>query len=231
MLEVIYYILLFAILLILGFGFNEAISRAGLSKERRGRFLGGYAGLMLLFIVSTGALALTDFYKSFSLPPRLVLLGALPAFAIIIYYYAAPRFKDITAAFPLLFTIYFQSFRIIVELLIHGAYQKGLGPVIVTYEGRNFDIIAGLSAPLVGWMYSRGLLSKKLVLTWNILCLMLLANIVFIFISLMVNPQFWEYETPPVSMDFLTVPYVYIAAVYMPVAVFIHVMSIKKLLQ
>lgn len=229
MLQIAFYILLFIILLSLGLAFNKALVNAGADKERKGRFLGGYAGLMLILIVCTGSLARMGVYQTTTLPPRLVLLGVLPAFIIIGYFFIAQRFKIIIANFPLQFAIYFQSFRIAVELLIFGAVLQGLGPELVSFNGRNMDILAGLTAPLVSWAYNRGVIGKNLLLVWNILCLLLLANIVFIFISLLVNPHFWNYATTPISMQFLTIPYIYLAIVYMPVAVFLHIMCITKI--
>jgi hypothetical protein len=229
MLQLAYYILLFAILISIGFAFERALVKADATSEGVGRFIGGYTGLMLLFIVFIAALALTGVYQTTAMPPRLALLAVLPAFAIIVYFFTAKRFKEIIAAFPMQFTIYFQSFRIVVELLIYWAVLEGLGPELVSFNGRNFDILAGLTAPLIGWAYTRRIISKNILLVWNIFCLLLLANIVFIFISLLINPVFWGYESTPISMNFLTIPYVYLAAVYMPVAVFLHVMCITKI--
>lgn len=230
MLQVAYYALLFIILIALGFAFERALVKADVTRERIGRFIGGYAGFMLLFIVFVGAMAVNGVYQTTTLPPRLALLAVLPAFAIIIYFFTAKRFKTIIATFPMPFVIYFQSFRIIVELLIYWAVLEGLGPELISFNGRNFDILAGLTAPLVGWAYNRGIVGKNLLLLWNIFCLMLLANIVAIFMSLLINPGFWGYESTPISMNFLTIPYVYLAAVYMPLAVFLHMMCIKKIL-
>jgi hypothetical protein len=44
-----------------------------------------------------------------------------------------------------------------------------------------------------------------------------------------VKPQIWGYAENPIKPEFATAPYLYIASVYMPAAVFMHIMSIKKL--
>lgn len=232
MLQSGHYLLLIIILIIIGWGFNKAALNAGYSDEKRARFNRGYVLVMTAWIIYSSALAATGFLQDFSLPPRLPLFIVLPAFGIIALFFTRKKFIPVIAAFPIALTVYYQSFRIVVELLIWGLYQKGIGPELVTFEGRNFDILAGLSAPIVGYLaYNRKVISHKVVIAWNICCLLLLANIVFIFISLIVLPSFWGYEVTPVSAEFPTVPYIFIASAFMPTAVFMHVFSIKKSLQ
>lgn len=232
MLQAGHYILLIVILVAIGLGMNKAAINAGYTAERRNRFVRGYTGFMALWVGYVSILAGTGFLADFSLPPKLVLFVVLPAFAIIAWFFTAKKFRDIIDGFPIAFTVYYQSFRIVVELLILGLYKEGLGPELVSFEGRNFDILAGLSAPIVGYLaYNRKVLSYKAVIAWNICCLLLLANIVFIFISLIVRPQLWGYDSIPVSTDFPRLPYVYIAAAFMPTAVFMHLFSIRKSLK
>ncbi len=232
MLQAGHYALLLVILIAIGWAMNQAAINAEYTAERRNRYVLGYTVFIALWVGYVSILAGTGFLADFSLPPKLVLFVVLPAFAIIAWFFIAKRFRDIIDAFPIAFTVYYQSFRIVVELLILGLYKEGLGPELITFEGRNFDILAGLSAPIVGYLaYNRKVLSHKAVIVWNICCLLLLANIVFIFISLIVRPQLWGYESIPISLDFPRLPYVYIAAAFMPTAVFMHVFSIRKSLK
>lgn len=232
MLQLGHYTLLLVILMAIGWAMNKAAINAAFTSVRRNRFVLGYTVFIALWVGYVSILAGTGFLADFSLPPKLVVFVILPAFAIITWFFTARKFRNIIDGFPITFTVYFQSFRIMVELLILGLYKEGLGPELVSFEGRNFDILAGLSAPIVGYLaYSRKVLSHKAVIMWNICCLLLLANIVFIFISLIVRPQIWGFESIPVSLDFPRLPYVYIAAAFMPTAVFMHVFSIKKSLK
>ena len=229
MLQAGHYILLIVILVAIGWAMNRAAVNAGYTTERKNKFVQGYVIFVALWVAYVSMLAGTGFLADFSLPPKVVVFVILPAFAIIIWFFTAKKFRDIIDGFPISFTVYFQSFRIVVELLILGLYKEGLGPELVSFEGRNFDILAGLSAPMIGYLaYNRRVLSHKAVIVWNICCLLLLANIVFIFISLIVRPQIWSFDSTPISLDFPRLPYVYIAAAFMPAAVFMHVFSIRK---
>lgn len=229
MLQAGHYILLIVILTIIGWGFNKAAVDASYSDDRRKKILRDYTMFIGGWILYVSILAGTDFLADFSLPPKVVMFVILPAFAIIGWFFTAKKNKALIAAFPIALTVYYQSFRVIVEILIWGLAKEGIGPDLVTFEGRNFDILVGLTAPVIGYLaYSRKVLSHKAVIVWNVLCLGLLANIVFIFMSLIVKPQLWGYNEVPIGLDFPRLPYIYIAAAFMPSAVFMHVFSIKK---
>ncbi len=229
MLQAGHYILLIVILTIIGWGFNKAAVNAQDNDDRRKKVLRGYTTFIGIWVLYVSVLAGTGFLADFSLPPKVVLFVILPAFGIIGWFFTAKRFKELIVAFPIALTVYYQSFRVVVEILIWGIAKDGVGPDLVTFEGRNFDILAGLTAPVIGYLaYSRKVISHKVVIVWNVLCLALLANIVFIFMSLIVKPQIWGYDEVPIGLDFPRLPYVYIAAAFMPTAVFMHVFSIKK---
>lgn len=226
MLPVAFYTLLVVVFLVLGRGFYKAgAAYASGSRTIMYRYLALTAGWVLYVLLMSGS----GFLADFSLPPKMVLYVVLPALLFTVVFFTIRKTSPIIAAFPIALPVYFQTFRVFVELLIWGLYKEGIGPELVTFEGRNLDILAGITAPIVGyWAYNRKVLSHKVVLVWNIMGLLLLANIVSIFITLIVMPQLWGYEQVAIDVKFTTPPYIFIAAVYMPVAVFMHVMSIRK---
>lgn len=229
MLQTGHYILLVVILVVIGFGFNRAATNASYTEDKRKKLLYGYTAFIAVWVLYVSVLASTGFLADYSLPPKIAVFTILPAFGIIGWFFRVKKFKNIILAFPISLTVYFQSFRIIVELLIWGIAKEGFTPELVSFNGRNFDILAGLTAPIIGyWAYSRKAISHKVVIIWNICCLMLLVNIVFIFLSLIIKPEIWGYSDIPITMDFPRLPYVYIAAFFMPAAVFMHIFSIKK---
>lgn len=229
MLQVGFYTLLSVVLFILGFGFNQAAINAGYTDDKRRKFIGGYALLMGVWLIYVHLVGASGVLKVFSLPPRMPIFLILPAFMMIFWFFRAKKFKPIFNAFPTSLTVYYQSFRIFVELLILGTAIEGLGPYLATFEGRNFEILAGLSAPIIGYLaYTRKTIGPMAVIVWNICGLLLLANIVFIFLSASAFPEFWGFAEPPFTPEFTNTPYIYIASVFMPSAVFMHVFSIRK---
>lgn len=224
MLQAGHYILLVAILIIMGIGFHKAGQKLN-SKTT----LYWYASVVSFWVLYIIELSSSDFLADFSLPPKIVVFVILPAFVFTAIFFSLKRFNATIAAFPIALTVYYQTFRVVVELLILGLYKEGIGPELVTFEGRNFDILAGLTAPIIGYLaYNKKLISHKVVIVWNICGLLLLANIVFIFQTVIIKPEMWGFNEVPVSLDFTRLPYIFIAAVFMPSAVFMHVFSIRK---
>ncbi|HEY8510761.1 MAG TPA: hypothetical protein VIL31_02310 [Cyclobacteriaceae bacterium] len=181
--------------------------------------LAGAVWLIFVTIMSrSGTLA------DFSLPPRVPLFIVIPAVIAGIIFTGRPSFRSALEKAPLYVPVFFTSFRIIVELLIYGAYRMGIFPERVTFEGLNFDMLVGLSAIPVGYLLLKGNLSRRGLLIWNIAALAVLSLTVYSFVS---TYYFSDY-TSTGSTDFVKFPYVLLAAVLLPVAVFLHVFSIRQ---
>lgn len=231
MLQAAFYALLIIVFLLFWRGFSQANLRFQNSDGSHANVMRTFLTIATVWVAYVMVISGSGFLADFSLPPKMVLFVVFPALLFIAVFFSIKKTKAIIDAFPIALPVYFQTFRIFVELLIWGLYQEGVGPELATYEGRNFDILAGITAPVVGYLaYNKNVLSQRAVLIWNFACLALLANIVFIFISLVVRPQLWGFEQVPISTDFTKPPYIFIAAVFMPSAVFMHVMSIRKTL-
>jgi hypothetical protein len=60
----------------------------------------------------------------------------------------------------------FQSFRILVELLLHQAVLEGVAHPTMTWSGTNLDIVAGVTALVLAPFASR--LNRRLLQGWNL---------------------------------------------------------------
>lgn len=79
---------------------------------------------------------------------------------------------------PLAWLVGIQAFRFPLELAMHRAYTEGLMPVQMSYSGRNFDIVTGITAAMLAAWLAFGRVPRGVVMAWNLLGLALLANIV-----------------------------------------------------
>lgn len=229
MLQLVFYLLLAAIAVIIGAGFKIAAGNAGYTRAQTDKVMGRYIIFAVVWITYVCILAGTGFLADFSLPPKMVVFVVAPAILLVVAFFTMKKTATIIASFPIALAVYYQSFRVIVEILLWGLYKEGAGPDLVTFEGYNFDILAGLSAPVVAYLaYHKKVLSHRAVIAWNMIGLLLLLNIVSIFISLIVKPALWGYAEIPVSTDFAHVPYIFVAGMFMPTAVFMHIMSIRR---
>lgn len=130
---------------------------------------------------------------------------------------------------PLALLVTLQSFRVVVELFLHGLWQEGRLPTMMTFHGANFDIVIGASAPIVGWLLARRKLSTGLALAWNAAGLALLANVAIR--GALTAPgvlHILPSEVPNTAIG--TLPFSYIPGVMVPLALCLHVLAIRALL-
>ena len=67
------------------------------------------------------------------------------------------------------------------EIVLFWLFLEKSVPELMTFEGRNFDIIAGITAPVIYYFgFVKNTLAKPILIGWNILCLGLLFNIIVI---------------------------------------------------
>ncbi len=184
---------------------------------------------LIAWQVIVGLIGSTGFYENFTLPPNLVYAGIVPTFIIFGLFFLSKTSKQLQVSTPKHIPILFQSFRIIVELLIFKAFLSGIGPIEATFQGYNYEFYFGFSAIVVGFLAWKNLLNRKAILAWNVLGLFMLAFIVGIFItSGLLYKEFWGRDAKMVKDAFLHMPYLSIATFYMPIAVWMHIFSIKQ---
>lgn len=122
--------------------------------------------------------------------------------------------------------------RIPVELVLYLLFLNKTIPELMTFEGRNFDILAGLTAlPIMYLAFQKGQLVKpRLLLTWHILCLLLLFNIVITAILSVPSPfQKLGFEQPNIAI--LYFPFSWLPTFIVPAVLFGHLVSIRQLLK
>lgn len=173
------------------------------------------------------ALALSGFYLARTTPPRFPLAPFPSIVVLLLLFFAAAR-RELPARSLQLLTL-LSTLRVPVELVLLWLYQHGQVPRLMTFEGRNFDIISGLTAPLVAWLAFRGgRTNRPLLIVWNLLAFALLLNIVtHAVLSLETPLQRFGFEQP--NRGVLYFPFVWLPAVIVPVVFVAHVVSLRQL--
>jgi hypothetical protein len=212
------------------FSLSYAAGKAYSAPEEKKGFTRKAAIVLVLWLIYISLVSFTGILTVASFPPRIPLFFIIPAFSFMAYFFASGKFKPIIAAMPASWLVYFQSFRIIVELLLWRLFVEGLLPRSATFEGYNYEIVIGITALLVGYFgYTKPKLPALLIALWNVAGLITLAIVVFIFISHAYAPSLWA-DTANFSMEsFGSFPYTLLAGFLMPLAVFMHVFSLVKL--
>ncbi len=210
-------------------GLQKILRRTTYSSSKQTQIFLGTIGVIALWVILISALALNGFFADFSiLPPRMFIVLFLPL-TIILWLTFQPGFKPILEHTPGSWLIYIQSFRVIVELLLWLMLVQGITPVQMTFEGRNFDILAGLTAPLFAYLvYTKGTWSKRVLVYWNIAGLFLLGNIVSIAILSFPTP-FRQFANDPPNTAVADFPFIWLPGILVVIAYSMHIFSLRKL--
>lgn len=184
--------------------------------------------VLAAWVFYTGSLGFSGMLASPTAGPPRIALILIPALLGILFLARSVAGRDLALSIPVSLLIGAQAFRVIVELFIHQFWSVGLLPKMLTYEGANFDILAGLSAPVVAWLIASGRLSSRLALAWNLFGLVLLANIVVR--AILTTPALLALDTEVPSRALGMFPFTFIPGLMVPLALALHVLAIRALL-
>lgn len=218
MVEISFYVLSFVAVAMLSLLFRSyTVKKVALS------LCGGLA----IWIFYLSLLNQTGILRDFELPPKVPVLVILPAILLIIWLVNSNFMKEALLSTAPHVPIALQSFRIFVELLIYATYLKGIFPQKATFEGMNFDILVGISSLFISYAVFKGVIKIPGILIWNLISLGILLITVYSFVS---TYYFSEFVNSGLGYKFVEFPYVLLAAVLLPVAIFLHAFSIKQVL-
>ena len=177
-----------------------------------------------LVIIST--LSLSGFLSNFStIPPRMMIVLFVPL-VIIILITRSQALRKIISNIPARNLIRLQVFRVTVEILLWMLFIQNLLPKQMTFEGRNFDVVAGATAPFIAYLFSK---NRTVMIIWNFVGLGLLLNILTIAVLSMPLP-FRVFMNEPSNTIVAYFPIVLLPAFLVPLAYTLHFFSLKQLL-
>ncbi len=184
-------------------------------------------GIILAWLLLLSVLAYLGFYQETdALPPRFTMVLFIPLLSVI-YIFNSQREKQWVdqANIPLLVLIH--VVRIPVELILYQLFEYGTIPELMTFAGRNFDILAGITAPLIYYFgYKKWVLSRSVVIGWHIVSLLLLANIVIhAILSIPFPLQQLAFDQPNIAV--LTFPFVLLPGFVVPAVLFSHLIALR----
>jgi len=186
--------------------------------------------IISVWVTVQAILGLSDFYKiTNTIPPRFAFL-LLPPLVMTIVLFNTKKGKQFIDNLKLNTLTLLHIIRIPVELVLFWLFIHKAIPGLMTFEGRNFDVFSGLTAPIIYYFgFVKMKLSKTILLIWNFICLVLLLNIAFnAVLSLPGVFQQFAFEQPNIAI--LQFPFVLLPAVIVPLVLFSHLASIRQLL-
>jgi hypothetical protein len=188
-------------------------------------------GFSIAILGIQGYLGYSGFYTDLTTSPSHIALLVPPAFLIILLLFVTTSGRTFIDTLDHKTLTLLHMVRVPVEFCLLWLSMAGAIPELMTFEGRNFDIVAGLTAPIVYYLYFvRKSLSKRILVLWNITMSFLLLNIVVN--ALLAAPlpiQQFAFGQPNIAI--LHFPFVWLPSFIVPVVFFSHFVAIRKLLK
>lgn len=187
--------------------------------------------LLAAWIIFQTLMSLSGFYKiANTVPPRFGLL-IIPPLILIVSRFYTDKGKSFLDNLDVKTLTLIHVLRVPVELVLYGLFAHGLVPELMTFEGRNFDLFSGLTAPFVYYFgYVKKSLSNSFMLVWNFICLALVVNVAMnAVLSLPSVFQLFALDQPNTAI--LQFPFVLLPSVLVPLVLLAHLTAIRQLLR
>lgn len=186
--------------------------------------------ILLIWLAIQAAIGLSGFYTvTDTIPPRFLLL-VVPPILLIIGLFTTSSGRQYIDSLDIKTLTILHTIRIPVEVVLFWLFVNRTVPELMTFEGRNFDIISGLTAPAIFYFgFIKNQIDKKLILVWNFICLGLLINIVVNAVLSAPFPfQKFAFDQPNIAV--LYFPFNWLPSCVVPLVLLSHLATIRQLL-
>lgn len=184
--------------------------------------------ILLIWLGIQALIGTSGFYLiTDTIPPRFLLM-VLPPILLMITLFATSKGRQYIDGLDTKALTILHIVRIPVELVLFWLFVQKAVPELMTFEGRNFDILSGISAPFIYYFgFVKKQLSNKIMLLWNIICLGLLINIVVNALFSAPFPfQKFAFEQPNIAV--LYFPFNWLPSIVVPLVLFSHLVVIRQ---
>ena len=184
--------------------------------------------LISIILIWSLFLSLISYYGFFQntdvQPPRFGLV-LIPVFGFIIYGLLKKQRAWIYKKRNIKISTFLHTVRLPVEIVLLQLFLVGSIPELMTFEGKNYDIVMGISAPIIGSLFLFNVIKKRHLLAWNIIGLIMIFCILFIGIFSAVLPiQLFAFEQPNIGINYF--PFVLLPGVIVPLVIYTHITDI-----
>lgn len=186
--------------------------------------------VVIAWLILQGFIGWSGFYTvTQNTPPRFIFLLLPPLVGIAILFFTGKGHTFIDG-WNLRWATWLHIVRVPVELVLLWLFLYKQVPQLMTFEGRNFDILSGLTAPLIVWLVwkSGQLVNRKILLIWNIICLALLLNIViYAVLSAPLPFQQLAFDQPNIAIFYF--PFIWLPGFIVPAVLIAHLVAIRQI--
>ena len=220
-----------ALALMVAAAFPVLLFRAGRAAGERDAKPRGLrvAVLAALWLAVTFAAGASGRLRFDTMPPTM-LVAMIAMWAIALRTGLGPTGRRLAESTPLGVLVLVQAFRLPLELLMHRAAGEGLMPVQMSFSGRNWDIVTGSTALVLGVaiIARRGRVPRWIVAAWNVMGALLLANVLVVALLSAPTP-FRVFMNEPANTWIAHAPWIWLPAVFVPAAIAGHIIVFRRL--
>jgi len=187
--------------------------------------------ILVVWLAVTGILSFKGVFQDTSaIPPRLM-IGIAPAIVFIILLLTTKNGRRFTDNIDLNKLTLVHIVRVPVEITLFMLSTHKLVPELMTFAGRNLDILSGITAPIMYFVCFKNsqLKNRMLLLIWNFICLGLLLNIVINAILAAPFPfQQFAFDQPNIAI--LYFPFTWLPCFIVMIVLYSHLAAIRRLI-
>jgi hypothetical protein len=197
------------------------------AETKKKNFKRNWIGGLLLWGVLVSVWSLSGMMSDFTkFPFNFLPVIAIPLVSILLITFSSSM-TEVLLRVPKEKIVRLQTFRFFVEILLWILFIGNHIPVQMTFEGWNFDILSGISGIIIALLIARGRIGKTGVVVWNVVCLLLLINIVTIAILSTPSPV-RLFHNDPANVAVTIFPISFLPAFLVPLAYMLHFFSLRQ---
>lgn len=191
-------------------------------NERVKRRMHVVALLLLAWIIFQSTLSLNGWYMDREAKPPHLFFPVSVALVITGLLFLTPRGRRFTSGLSAETLTWLHVVRIPVEISLYWLAVYRQVPWSMTFYGHNFDIVFGITAPVVAYLaYRKKILPPKMLKIWNVLGLIsLLVIVVTAAGAAPGSAQLWSFDQPDFAI--IHFPFSWLPAFIAPVVLYAH---------
>jgi hypothetical protein len=210
-------------------GLWRALQASPYQKSRKRRLFWVTLSGFVCWLAFLSILSAQGFFQDFSAFPPRIAIALLPPTLLVLGLTFSKGFAQLLGYVPASWIVYLQTFRLFVEILLWALFVQNLVPVQMTFEGRNGDILVGLTAPFIAYFcLTRANWPETVVLWWNVAGLIIVTNIVVTAILSMPTPL-RVFMNEPANTIVAYFPIIWLPGVLVPLAYALHFFSLRQI--
>jgi hypothetical protein len=188
--------------------------------------------IIFAWLAITGFLAQYGFFSDVISKPPPFILAVAPPLVFILFLFSSKKGKAFIDSLDLQKLTLLHIVRIPVELSLYWLAAHKAVPELITFTGKNFDIMAGITAPVIYFIgFSGGRVkNRQLLLGWNFIGLGLLLNIV-IYAVLSAPFPFQQFGFAQPNIAVLYFPFTWLPSFIVMVVLLSHLAAIRQLVR